>query len=98
MARVSMNQPAPRLHHTFVANESRVQRLITAQEVLLEYSLFIIVLGCFAGVILCSDCLSVCALFSERRPLFDALSNVYQTDVWPVRYTPHHSHYTGLNK
>lgn len=52
MARVSMNQPTPRLHHTFVANESRVQRLITAQEVLLEYSLFIIVLGCFAGVIL----------------------------------------------
>ena len=26
-------------------------------------------------------------LFCKRRPLFDALSNVYQTDVWSVRYT-----------
>ena len=67
MARVSMNQPAPRLHHTFVANESRVQRLITAQEVLLEYSLFILVLGCFAGVILCLEVVRKMAVFLDGR-------------------------------
>lgn len=67
MARVSMNQPTPRLHHTFVANESRVQRLITAQEVLLEYSLFIIVLGCFAGVILCLEVIRKMAVFLYGR-------------------------------
>ena len=28
----------------------------------------------------------------QRRPLFDALSNVYQTDAWSVQYTYDHSH------
>ena len=37
-------------------------------------------------------------LFCKRRPLFDALSNVYQTDVWSVRYTRDHSHCMKQNK
>ena len=42
--------------------------------------------------------LGICApiklyfLFCKRRPLFYALSNVYQTDVWSVQYTHDHSH------
>ena len=30
-------------------------------------------------------------LYCKRRPHFDALLNVYQTDVWSVRYTRDHS-------
>ena len=30
-------------------------------------------------------------LFCKGKPLFDALSNVYQTDIWSVRYTRYHS-------
>ena len=33
-------------------------------------------------------------LFCKRRPLFDALPNLYQTDVWSIRYTRDHSHCT----
>ena len=31
-------------------------------------------------------------LFCKRTPLFDALSNLYQTGVWSIRYTHYHSH------
>ena len=31
-------------------------------------------------------------LFCKRRPLFDALSNVYQTDILSVQYPRYHSH------
>ena len=32
--------------------------------------------------------------FLQKKTAFDALSNVYQTDVWSVRYTRYHSHCT----
>ena len=37
-------------------------------------------------------------LFYKRRPLFNALSNVYQTDVWSVLYTGDRCHCTEQNK
>ena len=47
--------PALRLNLTsFAADQSRTQRLITGQEMLLEYSLVIIVVGCFVLVSLTS--------------------------------------------
>ena len=44
----------PHLNRTALATDSRTQRLITAQELLLEYSLVIVLLGCFIVVSLSS--------------------------------------------
>ena len=33
-------------------------------------------------------------VFDKKRPPFDALSNLYQTDAWSVRYARDHSHCT----
>ena len=34
------------------------------------------------------------SFLQKKTPFFEALSNVYRTDVWSVRYTRYHSHCT----
>ena len=49
-----MDQPVRLNRTSFTADQSRTQRLITVQEMLLEYSLVVIVVGCFVMVSLSS--------------------------------------------